>query len=154
MRQRWREVADDISYNKSKEIMLDDAVKFVEARARVLNPPMFGKLTYDSRNKAKEIEQWKRQSFCIDVRSNSQEIQQEIYSNVLYVTATIFSRSVVTFRKDPLKEERRLFVNVDYAITVFRLVILPDFVQRIASANSLATIVNIQHIYITRALHV
>ena len=48
MHQRWREVADDISYNKSREIMFDDMVKFVEARARVLNHPMFGKLTGNS----------------------------------------------------------------------------------------------------------
>lgn len=57
------------------------------------------------------------------------------------VTATIFFCGVVISKKNLLKEERRLFANVDYAITVFWLVIRQDFVPRIASAKSLALLV-------------
>ena len=36
LRQKWREIADDITNNKSRELTFNDVVKFVESRARVL----------------------------------------------------------------------------------------------------------------------
>ena len=81
MRQRRREVADDITYNKAREITFDDVVKFVESRARVLNHPMFARLTLtsDSKNKHKETPGSKyRQIFVIDGRSDQQETNQRV----------------------------------------------------------------------------
>ncbi len=77
LRQRWREVADDITYNKSREITFDDVVKFAESRARVLNHPMFGKLTSDSKTKQRETPgSRQRQTFGIDGHLDQQETQQ------------------------------------------------------------------------------
>ena len=72
LRQRWREVADDITNNKSREITFDDVVKFVEARARVLNHPVFGKLntSLDPRSKCKDSS---RASFGIESKRTDDE---------------------------------------------------------------------------------
>ena len=45
MRQKWGEVTDDITNNKSREITFDDIVKFVKGRVQVMNHPIFEKLT-------------------------------------------------------------------------------------------------------------
>ena len=69
LRQKWREVADDITNNKSREITFDDIVKFVEGRVRVMNHPIFGKLTT---SKSKDQQEPKgRYSFGIDASSES-----------------------------------------------------------------------------------
>ncbi len=129
LRQRWK-VADDITYNKSREIMFDDVVKFVESKTRVLNHPIFGKLTSDNRNKHKETPGSKyRQHFGIDGRLDQQETNRRCgvnarksYRNAHYVVVTIFCRGAVNFRGNLLMEERRLFVNVDCATIVCWLV--------------------------------
>ena len=54
LRQKWRDVANDITNNKAREVTFDDVVKFVEARARVMNHPIFGKLNPDNRSKHKD----------------------------------------------------------------------------------------------------
>ena len=64
LRQKWRERADDITSNKERDISFDDVVKFVEERVRVMNHPIFGKLTT---SKSKEVREPKgRYSFGID----------------------------------------------------------------------------------------
>ena len=52
LRQRWRDVADDITSNKRREITFEDVEEFVEARARALTHPIFGKINTDSRIKS------------------------------------------------------------------------------------------------------
>jgi hypothetical protein len=51
LRQRWRNVADDITSNKMREITFEDIEKFVEVKARALTHPIFGKINSDSKNK-------------------------------------------------------------------------------------------------------
>lgn len=50
LRQRWRDLADDIIYNKMREITFEDIAKFVEVKARASAHPVFGKVTSDSKN--------------------------------------------------------------------------------------------------------
>ena len=45
LRQKWKERPDDITNNKVREINFDDVVKFVEERVRVMNHPIFGRLS-------------------------------------------------------------------------------------------------------------
>ena len=45
LRQKLREVADDITNNKSREINFDDIAKFVEEGVRFMNHPICGKRT-------------------------------------------------------------------------------------------------------------
>ena len=52
LRQRWRDVADDITSNKKREITFEDVEKFVEAKARALTHPIFGRINSDARNKS------------------------------------------------------------------------------------------------------
>lgn len=42
LRQRWHDVADDITSNKQREITLEDISRFLESKARALDPPIFG----------------------------------------------------------------------------------------------------------------
>ena len=53
LRLKWRDLADDITSYKCREITFDDVVQFVEKRARALNHPIFGKLSNDpNRNRS------------------------------------------------------------------------------------------------------
>ena len=49
LKSKWRDVADDITNNKLREITFDDIVQFVELRARATNHPVFGRLTNENR---------------------------------------------------------------------------------------------------------
>ena len=42
LRQRWHDVADDITSNKQREITFEDISRFLELKARALDPPIFG----------------------------------------------------------------------------------------------------------------
>jgi hypothetical protein len=67
LRQKWREIADDITNNKSREITFDDVVKFIESRARVQNHPIFGRLNSDTQGRSKGLSGTKnRFNFGID----------------------------------------------------------------------------------------
>ena len=50
MRQKWRDVADDITSNKKRDITFEDIAKFVEVKARTLTHPIFGKINSESKN--------------------------------------------------------------------------------------------------------
>ncbi|XP_028408799.1 uncharacterized protein LOC114531374 [Dendronephthya gigantea] len=45
LRQKWRDVADDITEVKQREITIEDITSFVEKRARACNHPIFGKIS-------------------------------------------------------------------------------------------------------------
>ena len=45
LRQRWRDVAVDITSNKQREITFEDIARFVESKARALNHPLFGNVS-------------------------------------------------------------------------------------------------------------
>ena len=53
LRQRWRDVADDITNNKHREITFEDIASFVESKARALNHPVFGTINTERRNQGK-----------------------------------------------------------------------------------------------------
>ena len=48
-------MADDITSNKKQEITFEDVEKFVEAKARALTHPIFGRINSDARNKSIQI---------------------------------------------------------------------------------------------------
>ena len=54
LRQRWRDIADDITFNKQREITFDDIAKFVESKARALTHPIFGNISADLKYKGKD----------------------------------------------------------------------------------------------------
>jgi len=45
LKQRWREVADNISEEKKREITIEDITEFIDRKARAANHPIFGNLT-------------------------------------------------------------------------------------------------------------
>ena len=53
LRQRWRDVADDIRNNKQREITFEDIARFVESKARALNHPVFGAINAEQRNQGR-----------------------------------------------------------------------------------------------------
>ena len=59
LRQRWCDVADDITNNKQRQITFEDIVRFVESKARVLNHPIFGNVTSDLKSKGKDPKNYK-----------------------------------------------------------------------------------------------
>lgn len=61
LRQRWRNVADDISSNKQREITFEDIARFVESKARALNHPIFGNINSDPKSKGKDPKNHKPQ---------------------------------------------------------------------------------------------
>ena len=54
LRQRWHDVADDITSNKQREITFEDIARFSESKARALNNPIFGNVTSDLKSKGKD----------------------------------------------------------------------------------------------------
>ena len=54
LRQRWHDVADDITSNKQREITFEDIARFLESKARALNNPIFGNVTSDLKSKGKD----------------------------------------------------------------------------------------------------
>ncbi|XP_046847963.1 uncharacterized protein LOC124441528 [Xenia sp. Carnegie-2017] len=49
IRQKWCDIADDITSNKKREVTFEDISRFVEVKARALNHPIFGKINNDSK---------------------------------------------------------------------------------------------------------
>lgn len=45
LRQKWRDIADDITEVKQREITIEDISLFVDKRARACNHPIFGKIS-------------------------------------------------------------------------------------------------------------
>ncbi len=50
LQERWRDTADKIMNDERREITIEDISKFVEQRARSLNNPVFGKLSFPSKD--------------------------------------------------------------------------------------------------------
>ncbi len=71
MRKAWREVADDISSNQSRDITFDDLAEFVERKARAQTHPIFGEITRDQ-NPALKVPKG-RISFGVDGESSSKD---------------------------------------------------------------------------------
>ncbi|XP_068704512.1 uncharacterized protein [Montipora foliosa] len=53
LRQRWRDVTDDITNNKHREITFEDIASFVESKAIALNHPAFGTINTERRSQGK-----------------------------------------------------------------------------------------------------
>ena len=53
LRQRWRNVADDITNIKHREITFEDIASFVESKVKALNHPVFGTINTERRNQGK-----------------------------------------------------------------------------------------------------
>ena len=53
LRQRWCDVADDITNNKHREITFEDIASFVESKARAFNHPVYGAINTERRNQGK-----------------------------------------------------------------------------------------------------
>ena len=73
--QRWRERADCITNKEKRDISFDDVVKFVEERVRVMNHPIFSKLTTSKSKDGREPKG--RCAFGIDANSGYQSRQRE-----------------------------------------------------------------------------
>ena len=50
IRQKWREVVDDIIQRQNRDVTVEDIATFVEKRGRVATHPIFGNITSDSKN--------------------------------------------------------------------------------------------------------
>ena len=50
LRQKWRDVADDITEVRQREITVEDIALFVEKRARASSHPIFGKISKETRS--------------------------------------------------------------------------------------------------------
>ena len=50
LRQKWREVVDDILQRQNRDVTVEDIASFVEKRARVASHPVFGSVTSDQKN--------------------------------------------------------------------------------------------------------
>ena len=50
LRQKWCDVADDITEVKQREITIEDIALFVEKRARACNHPIFGKISRETKS--------------------------------------------------------------------------------------------------------
>ena len=55
LRQKWRNVADNIRNNEQREITFKDLAKFVEARARALTHSVFRNISGDSKGTCKDF---------------------------------------------------------------------------------------------------
>ncbi|XP_028404804.1 uncharacterized protein LOC114527371 [Dendronephthya gigantea] len=71
LRRSWRDVADDITSNQSRDITFEDLAKFVEKRARALTHPVFGKIIHEQNPKFKLPKS--RLSFGVDGEANSKK---------------------------------------------------------------------------------
>ena len=52
LQERWRDVADKIINDEKREVTIEDISKLVEARARSINNPVFGKMSYPVKSQA------------------------------------------------------------------------------------------------------
>jgi len=52
LRQKWREVADEITESKAREVTIPDIADFVEKKARVLTHPIFGDIISEPKSKS------------------------------------------------------------------------------------------------------
>ncbi|CAB3978910.1 Hypothetical predicted protein [Paramuricea clavata] len=50
LRQKWCDVADDITEVKQREITIEDITLFVEKRVRACNHPIFGKISRETKS--------------------------------------------------------------------------------------------------------
>ena len=50
LRARWRDVADDITEVKKREITIEDVSSFIESKARAANHPIFGTAVNESKH--------------------------------------------------------------------------------------------------------
>ena len=50
LQERWRDVADKIMNDEEREVTIEDIAKFVETKARSMNNPVFGKISYPSKD--------------------------------------------------------------------------------------------------------
>ena len=55
LRQKWRDVVDDITNNAHREITFKDLAKFVEARAQALTNPVFGNISGDMKETCQDL---------------------------------------------------------------------------------------------------
>ena len=52
LRQKWRDVADDITERKAREVTFADIASFVEMQARVLTHPIFGNISSEPKSRS------------------------------------------------------------------------------------------------------
>ena len=52
LRQKWRDVADDITERKAREVTFADIASFVEMKARVLTHPIFGDISSEPKSRS------------------------------------------------------------------------------------------------------
>ncbi|XP_028416433.1 uncharacterized protein LOC114540499 [Dendronephthya gigantea] len=50
LQERWRDVADKIMNDEGRDVTIEDVAKFIEIKARSMNNPVFGKLSYSSKD--------------------------------------------------------------------------------------------------------
>lgn len=106
LRTKWRDLADDITSCKLREITFDDVVGFVEKRARALNHPTFGKLNSNlNRNKLNKPQDPKQRfNFGVDYKP------KEIKVRCMICEGDHILPRCNRFKSEPL-EERLRFVR-------------------------------------------
>ncbi|CAB4001611.1 Hypothetical predicted protein [Paramuricea clavata] len=76
LRQRWRDVADDITSNKMREITFEDIEKFVKVKAKAFTHPIFGKINSDSKNKLIQDPKGPRSRYAFGVNGNEKNVHR------------------------------------------------------------------------------
>lgn len=87
LRQKWREVADEITEAKAREVTIADIADFVEKKARILTHPIFGDII--SEPKSKSVLDGKRpscrrlSSFAADAYNPSSSTDDDVSDDTL-----------------------------------------------------------------------
>ena len=123
------DVADGMTNRHLREIFFDDVTSFVEAKARVLNHPIFGNLRNDLRNKSKDnVGTRKRLSFGTEGKQESADgankNKLKIQKCSMCDGGTIFSLVATTLRKNLMKDVSSSFEEVGFVIIVCYKVML------------------------------
>lgn len=95
LRQRWCDVADDITNNKHREITFEDIASFVESKARAFNHPVYGAINTERRNQGKtsnDRRPWHSDNFATLVSSvrtmKTAVILRRLCLNAIYARRT------------------------------------------------------------------
>ena len=129
IRQKWRDVADDIISNKKREITFKDIASFVEVKARILTHPIFSKINNESRNKSPPDPKGPRSRYTFGINGKMDLSAGKDAENTGETGARGYNH--LLSRCDMFKRE------TDSVITAFSKVVLLEHTQRKASVRYL-----------------
>ena len=87
LRQKWREVADEITEAKAREVTIADIADFVEKKARILTHPIFGDIISEPKSKSvldgKRLSCRRLSSFAADAYNPSSSTDDDVSDDTL-----------------------------------------------------------------------